>query len=474
MKKYIFIFALILLASSSCTKDFEDTNTNKNKPETIVPNLLLPYLTYTVVDAGVGGSVVTQHLAARDWVVSLGRYDWYSTPYWDYSILRNANNLILEAENVGNDNFKGIGLIFKCYLFARTTDCVGDIPFSDALKGKEGVYMATYDKQEDVYVGLLAFLEQANDLLDVDGVPISGDILYNGDILKWKKFANSLHLRLLMRVSDKMPDAKTKIKTIVDNPAKYPIFESNDDMAALTYLQDSPNRFLSYNAPGFDAGEVVLGKALADTLLMYKDPRIDAMAQPTLSSVNNGTPEFVGVPCAMSKEDAVAYNGGRENQSLINKRYSHDPVGEKGIYMSYAELQFILAEAAQKNWISGSAKTYYENGIRGSFEYYGLSGKVDNYLIGENVVFKPSKGLLQIAVQKWISFYFNTGYEVFFDIRRTGMPYLFPGTGNLNGGKIPVRWKYPDTEQNYNGNNYKQAISLQGEDNTNTPIWLTK
>ncbi len=473
MKNFIYIIALLLFMGA-CTKDFEDINTNKNKPETIIPDLLLTYLTYQTVDTGPQGSVVTQHLAARDWVVGLGRYDWWGTPYWDYPNLRNANNLIVEAENMGNDNFKGIGLIFKTFLFSRTTDCVGDIPFSEALKGKEGIYMAKYDTQEEVYKGLLTYLDEANDLIDVNGTSISGDILYGGDLLKWKKFANSLHLRLLMRVSDKMPDAKTKIKAIVDNPGKYPIFESNDDMAALTYLPDAPNRYPNYNAAGYDAGEVVLGKPLADTLLNYNDPRIAKMAQPTMASVNSGTVEFVGVPCGMTKDEALSYNGGREYQSLVNARYSHDPVGEKGIFMSYAELQFILAEAAQKGWIGGSAKVYYENGIKGSFEYYGVSADADSYLTGSKVAYNPANGLLQIGVQKWISFYFNSGYESYFDYRRTKIPYLFPGTGNLNGGKIPVRWKYPDSEQNLNGNNFKEAIERQGADNINTAIWLTK
>ncbi len=473
MKNYIYIIAL-LLSMVACTNDFEDINTNKNKPETIVPDLLLTYMIYNIPDTGPQGSVVTQHLAARDWVVALGRYDWWGTPYWEYPLLRNANNLVIEAENIGNDNFKGIGLIFKAFLFSRTTDCVGDIPFSEALRAKEGIYMAKYDTQEDVYKGLLAYLDEANDLIDVNGASISGDILYGGDLLKWKKFANSLHLRLLMRVSDKLPEAKTKIKTIVDDPDKYPIFESNDDMAALTYLADAPNRYPNYNSPGYDAGEVVLGKPLADTLLNYNDPRITKMAQPTLASVNSGTPQYVGVPCGMTKDEALAYNGGREYQSLVNERYSHDATGEKGIFMSYAELQFILAEAAQKGWIDGSAKTYYENGIKGSFAYYGVSAVVDDYLAGSKVAYNAANGLQQIGVQKWISFYFNSGYEVFFDYRRTKIPYLYPGTGNLNGGKIPVRWKYPDSEQNLNGDNFQEAIARQGADNINTDIWLTK
>ncbi|MDH6305429.1 hypothetical protein M2459_001882 [Parabacteroides sp. PF5-5] len=473
-KIYLSVLFALFVILCSCTKDFEDINTNENQPESVVPDMILPYIIYQGVDVGPNNSVVVQHMAVRDWLVSLGRYDWWSTPYWDYSLLRNVNNLIVEAEKLEHDNFKGIGLIFKSYLFSRTTDAVGDIPYSEALKGKEGEYTPTYDTQDVVYQGLLSDLEEANALLDPQGTAIGGDILYDGDILKWKKFANSLHLRLLMRVSDKMPDARAKIKSIVDNPSKYPIFESNDDMAALTYLPDAPNRYPNYNAIGYDAGEVIMGKPLVDIMLKYNDPRIHIFARPTAASVEAGTPEYVGVPCGMSKEEAIAYNGGIENQSLISQRYNREPNTEKGIYMAYSELQFILAEAAMKGWISGSAETYYKNGIRGSFEYYGVSGEYDAYITEAEVAFKSQNGLSQIGIQKWIAFFFNNGYEGFFDWRRTGIPALEPGTGNLNGGKIPVRWKYPDSEQNFNNDNYKAALARQGEDNINTPIWLTK
>ncbi len=473
MKAKIFLFAS-LVALASCTQDFEEINTNTNQPETVIPDMILPYLIYSGVDTGPLGSIVTQHFAVRDWQVGLGRYDWWSTPYWDYSLLRNVNNMIMEAEKLEHDNFKGIALIFKAYLFSRTTDAVGDIPYSEALKGKEGEYTPVYDTQESVYTNLLAELETANSLLDVKGAALGGDILYDGNILKWKKFANSLQLRLLMRVSDKKTDARAKIKTIVDNPSKYPIFESNDDMAALTYLADAPNRYPNYNATGYDAGEVVLGKPLVDTMTIYNDPRLPVIARPTAASVDAGNPMYAGVPCGMSKEEAIAYNGGIENQSLVSQRYNRQPNTEKGIYMAYSELQFILAEAAQKGWIGGSAETYYLNGIRGSFEYYGVADQYSAYVAGPSVKFNAANSLLQIGVQKWMAFFFNNGYEVFFDWRRTHIPALDPGKGNLNGGKIPVRWKYPDSEQNFNNENYKAALDRQGADNTNTPIWLTK
>lgn len=473
MKAIIVLFTS-LLALASCSQDFEEINTNTNQPETVIPDMILPYLIYSGVDVGPSGSIVAQHFAVRDWLVGLGRYDWYSTPYWDYSLLRNVNNMIVEAEKLEHDNFKGIGLIFKAYLFSRTTDAVGDIPYSEALKGKEGEYTPAYDTQESVYDELLNDLEKANNLLDVQGAAIDGDILYDGNILKWKMFANSLHLRLLMRVSDKKTDARAKIKTIVENPAKYPLFESNADMAALTYLPDAPNRYPNYNATGYDAGEVVMGKPLVDTMLIYNDPRLPVIARPTASSANADNPQYVGVPCGMSKEEAIAYNGGIENQSLVSQRYNHEPNTEKGVYMSYSELQFILAEAAQKGWIDGNAETYYLNGIKGSLEYYGVADQYSTYIANPKVAFNTSIGLLQIGIQKWIAFFFNNGYEVFFDWRRTHIPVLDPGKGNLNGGKIPVRWKYPDSEQNFNNDNYKAALDRQGADNINTPIWLTK
>lgn len=473
MKTYIYIFTILLLAHS-CTKDFEDINTNGNEPESVAPDMILPYIIYKGVDTDISGSLVTQQMAAEaEYNADRGQYNWFDSPYWNYSLLNDVNNMIGEAERMDNENFKGIGLIFKSFLFSRITDCVGDIPYSEALKAKEEIFTPKFDSQQSVYEGLLADLETANEQLDPNGSGISGDIMYNGDILKWKKFANSLHLRLLMRVSDKIPDAKTKIKAIVDNPGKYPIFESNNDMAALTYLPDSPNRYPNYDWTGLDAGEAVMGKPLVDTMLKYSDKRLTVIARPTEASTGSGNPQYVGVPGALPIDSANRYNGGVKNQSRLSKRYNEANT-EKGVYMSYAELQFILAEAAQKGWINKDPKTHYENGIRGSFAYYGIADQAEAYIQGPLVTYNPSSGLIQIGVQKWISFFFNSGYEPYFDYRRTGIPYLEPGYGNRNGGKIPVRWKYPDSQQTFNMNNYQQVIQTQGPDNINTKMWLIK
>ncbi len=473
MKSFIYIFAIIFLVCS-CTNNFDEINTNGNEPESVAPDMILPYIVYSGVDTDISGSLVTQQMAAEaEYNADRGQYNWFSTPYWYYPLLNDVNNLMTESERIENDNFKGIGLIFKSFLFSRITDCVGDIPYSEAIKAKEEIYTPKFDAQQDVYKGLLDDLETANELLNPNGSEIAGDILYNGDILKWKKFANSLHLRLLMRVSDKMPDAKTKIKSIVDNPGQYPIFENNGDMAALTYLPEAPNRYPNYTWTGLDAGEAVMGKPLVDTLIRYNDTRLSVIARPTEASAGSGTPQYVGVPCALPIDSAAKYNGGLKSQSRLNKRYNEANT-EKGIYMSYAELQFILAEAAQRGWINKDPKVYYENGIRGSFAYYGIADQAEAYLQGEFVVYNPAIGRTQIGVQKWISFFFNSGYEPYFDYRRTGIPSLDPGYGNRNGGKIPVRWKYPDSQQTFNMNNYQQVIQTQGPDDINTKMWLIK
>jgi hypothetical protein len=141
----------------------------------------------------------------------------------------------------------------------------------------------------------------------------------------------------------------------------------------------------------------------------------------------------------------------------------------KGNIMTYAELQFILAEAARKGLIGGSAQSYYEEGIRSGFTMFGTEIPAD-YLTSANVVYDNNKALNQIGLQKWIAFYFN-GVEAWIDWRRTGIPKITPGPANLNNNKVPVRYIYPLSEQSLNAENLNAAIVVQGPDDLNTHVW---
>ena len=241
--------AALIVSGGACTNDFEEINTNNNVPNDVTPDLLLAGVIRNLVNSQVNdawgiGNIVVQHHAKIQFV-NEDRYLWgQQNSIWDnvYGNMRNVKNIL---DQVGTDDanaYKGIALILKSWMFALATDAYGDIPYTEATKGKtDGVYLPKYDTQESVYAGVLADLSTANNILSTSTTAVSGDILFGGgtgSLIKWRKLANSLRLRYLMRIS-KQKDVKADMQAILADPAKNPIFEGNQDNAELKYLADS-------------------------------------------------------------------------------------------------------------------------------------------------------------------------------------------------------------------------------------------
>jgi hypothetical protein len=145
--------------------------------------------------------------------------------------------------------------------------------------------------------------------------------------------------------------------------------------------------------------------------------------------------------------------------------------------LGYPEQEFLIAEAISRNWITGAgtALQHYNNGITGSMEFYGISGgAITTYLAGPNVVFNPANAIPMIITQKYIALFMQSGWEAFFEQRRTGIPTLNVGPGTYNSGKVPKRWLYPQSEYDYNTQNVDAAIQSQysGSDNVNGVMWI--
>ena len=490
-RRFYTLFSLVVMLgfATGCDKDFEEINTNPNVPNAVTPNLLLPNIIRSGANEIVGtgwsiGNIVIQHTAKIQFV-NEDRYLWGNiNGIWNttYGNLRELENMYTIASNSVpvQRNYQGIALVLKSWYMALATDCYGDIPYSEAIKGKTGVTSPKYDTQEQIYTTLLADLETANGLLSPSNEAIQGDILFNGNALRWKKMANSLRLRYLMRISKKK-DVKAAMQAILSNPTANPIFESNADQAALRYLPTVPNQFPTYTYRVGSIDEFRLSKTMEDRLKAYNDPRITVFARPTVASVAAGNPTYAGIPNGLDDVSALVYNGGAQNLSRIGTAYYIDGFGTpsdrelgiaQGMFMSYAELQFILAEAAQKGLITGDAKAYYEKGIKASFDYYGLSLPAD-YLTRPAIAFDPAKALEQIGTQKWIALFFS-GLEAWFDWRRTGYPALQAGVSNLNNNRIPVRFIYPTSEYSLNKASVEAAVQRQGPDNINTKVWWEK
>lgn len=474
-----------LVVMFSCTGDFEEINTNKNNPTSAQPNLILPGVQRDVINTLVGetwsiGNTVIQH-TAKNQFVNEDRYLWGElNGIWNsvYDNMRDLNNLLIYADAEDLPNYKGVGLIMKSWMFSLATDAYGDIPYSQAMNAKEGIFFPEYDTQESIYDGILSDLKEANDLL-ADALPISGDLIYGGNVQNWRKLANSLRLRYLMRISDRR-NVSTEMTAILNDPVNNPIFESNADHAVYTYTADAPDQFpvFTYRIGSFN--EFRASKTLVDRLKAIDDQRLYVFVRPTPATEATPDPaddQYVGLPNGLADVEALTYNGGPEFQSRVGPLFfeqANTPLGlqvAKGVIMTYAELQFILAEAAEKGMIGGTAEDYYLEGIEASFAFYGINPDAA-YFTQEEVEYSGTQEerLEKIGNQKWISLFFQ-GLEAWFDWKRTGYPALTPAVDNQNNDKIPVRFIYPIIEQSLNGANRQAAVSRQGPDDLNSRVW---
>jgi hypothetical protein len=470
----------VLLFAAGCDSRFEDVNSNPNEPEQVSPNLLLPNVIRSAVNTSVNtahttGNLVLQYVSKVSFATEIDRYNWAGVGYWEayYDDLRNLTDMIRIAREQDNPNYEGVGLVMKSWIFSMLTDAYGRIPYSEA--NTQGENTPVYDSQEAVYRGLLADLEEANRLIDPgSGQGIRGDILYDGDLLKWKKLANSLRLRLLMRLSEKQGqvdsvDVQAQFSEIVDNPGQYPVFEGNADNAALEYLDSRPNEWPRHTSRAGTFRTYRMSQTLTDTLKAYDDPRL-----PVFADLPDSLDTYVGVPNGLTDDASNEFNGGRAFQSSLNTtKYFEEPNAAEGLIMTYAEVLFLKAEAAARGWTSGDAQSLYERGVEASMEQYGQS-MPDGYLSQPGVEYpagNQERAIDRINKQKWIALFY-TGLEGWFNWRRTGVPAIEPSEENVNQDQIPVRFRYPESEQSLNAENYQDAVEQQGADDINTTMWL--
>ncbi|WP_295120250.1 SusD/RagB family nutrient-binding outer membrane lipoprotein [uncultured Chitinophaga sp.] len=469
---------LFMLAAgiTACT---EMDNTNPNVPSTVNPGIILPQVIYNTSNTLVGNAFelnneLIQYTCMNNTFTEVQRFKLLpsnSNGLWGlYSRMRDLNDIIVAGEKTaGLENYKAIAIIIQTYIFSVLTDTYGDIPFSEAGLGATGnVYMPKYDKQEDIYVQMLERLKQAAETLKTSSPLLyGGDPVYNGNLARWQKFANSLRLRLLMRVSAKLPAAVTEIQTLLSDPQQYPVMESNDDNFVYRYSGSLPDaNALSLNyVRDFDFKYKSVSAFIVDSLKKFNDSRLFQFARPTNASANTANPQYVGLPNALPVTESANYNGGYNFQSYLGTRFQSNT--EPAIWMTFSELLFLKTEAAQKGYYNGQPKDLYEAAIKASFAYWGAPF-TESYLTQQGVVYDGS--LSKIYLQKFYALFF-TGMEAWNEYRRTGYPVLVPGPTNVNDGKIPNRIPYPLSEQSLNRTNYTDAAARMGNDNMNHRMW---
>ncbi|HEY6207569.1 MAG TPA: SusD/RagB family nutrient-binding outer membrane lipoprotein, partial [Gemmatimonadales bacterium] len=380
--------------------------------------------------------------------------------------LEDFQRMIVKGVAEGVPNWDAVGRIMKSYVFSVMTDAMGDIPYSEALRA-DSLLQPKYDTQRDIYTALFADLAKASQEIDPAGFGFpTGDIMYRGAMTKWRKFANSLRLRLAMHLSNADPvTAQSEAQAAVAAG----VFESNADNAQLLYLASSPDRNPIYNdARGRD--DYGMSKTYVDSLLSWNDPRLPVFAQLNKDTiVANRT--YRGLPNGL-------LDGEGDPLFLISRigAYWRETPNAPMALLTYSEVLFLEAEAAERGWIAGDPATLYAAAIRASLEQYGISGAAINaYLADARVVYAGgAAGLTQIAYQKWVSL-FMQGMEAWTEVRRTGVPALKPGPHAVLSS-IPERLPYDDNEAVLNKANVDAAVAVQGFSASNDlakPLWFT-
>ncbi|PHS08442.1 MAG: SusD/RagB family nutrient-binding outer membrane lipoprotein [Kordia sp.] len=479
MKKIKIILLLITTAFfASCDKDFEEVNKNPNDPTAVPSELLLGQIARntanTLYSAQLGGDMGScwsqqwgkvQYNDEARYFPRDGNIDGLWSNFY-IGIAEDADKMYQLAIEEGNDASAGVALVMKANAFLWLTDLYGAVPFTDALKGSEGIFTPAYDSQATVYAGCYAFLDEAMAKLATGNGELSSvhDIIYGGNTALWAKFAASLKFRAMMRNSKNGVDSVV-MQGLVDGGL---LFSSTNDEAKVIYEAAAPNANPTYETidlgsrTEYRIGEVMV-QHLDGTTGLAADARLEVYAEP------NQDGNYVGKPAGYTNLPNATYNV--NTISGIGAKYL--AATAPGYLLGYTELQFLLAEAAKKGYIGGSdgdAETFYLAGIMSSFAENGVA--TGGYETDASVAYNSSTALEQIATQKWIATY-GQGFESWTEWRRTGYPNLMPAVeGNVS--EVPSRITYPSLEQSLNGTNYSaQSALMSGGDALTTAVdWM--
>lgn len=488
-KNPLLLLLIAALSLVSC-EQFEDYNENPNEPTSVSADVLLTSALRSSINTMVTESFLlgnnAAQLTAKTLRTEVDSYNWNAFPtVWEglYESLTDVYAVEDQAIQAGNEQLEGVAIVLKSWIFSTLTNAYGNIPYSEAID-PENVTPA-YDNQADIYPDLLAELERASNLLTGSG-SISGDILLNGDASKWRKLANSLRLRLLMTANNQIADAGTQFATIVSGGN---IMSSNADNAALTYLNAFPNQhpLIPLKTGDFDA--VALSRTSLDALQANADPRLMRYARPNNDEYNmNAT--FSGAVNGSSTADCPK-SGSRlgiqyYNYPNLKQASSMNLPTAEGIVMTYAEVEFLLAEAAAKGWVTDDVEEHYRAGIQASMDYHQVDyapfgwSDFDDFYANSGVAYSETTDIWE---QKWLAIFFH-GLEPYFEVRRwyfesgmsfDGIPFMGPACDNLNNDQLPLRFLYPGEEQSLNANNYQEAIKeIGGSNSQNASIWLVQ
>ncbi len=503
---YIFIGILSTSAITSCSK-FDEINSNPEASEKVTSSMIATRIIINIANQPSQKSFLQPYMLNKNVVwtefVEGYQYNGFGTGSLSFTSLNDAHFMVEFAGTEGlAKSYEGLMYFARAVKFFEATMDLGDIPYKEALQGEsEKNYFPKYDTQKDVFLGILRELEMA-DKAFADGDTFDGDPIYGGDTDNWRKLVNSYALNVLIQLSKRESDTdlnvKSRFKDILDNK---PIFTSNDDNFELIRSDKSGQQYPFYKVGNNFTIYPIVSSEIIDRLKTRQDRRVFYYANPSAKRIKEGKSAsdfdtYVGIDPSLIYDDILDIKN-TDDYSKFNDRYTEIPTGEPTQQLSYAQVCFIIAEAATRGWVTESVSQWYKKGVEASMNFiydntpntaqfhHGMpldDAYVNNYV--DNLTNGLPSGqeaiIEEIITQKYLASFLQSEFATYYDYRRTGYPkWKINPASSLNSeapNKIPVRWKYPSDEFNYNSENVDEAVERQfgGVDDINQLMWILK
>jgi hypothetical protein len=516
------MWAVCLMLCASCTGDFDEINTNRDAPTTATASTLATTMLGNIMKYNLSDNhSVTRNFMEDYFLVKMAvfssevcnvQYNKFDDHYFmdnfaqqgDYvnlgfGSLRNADKMVALTNDQTYDTYKGFALFMKAYQLYYITCFYGDIPYGEAIQGETLTLTPKYDTQRDVMAQILDDLDLAYEHFSKATAPLGGDFVFDGNLENWKKVVSAFELNVLITLSKKESEAGLRVKErFAAIVASRPLFTSNADNLALTFSDQGSLYYAMNEVRGKYYPYIWLSDYFVSMLKRYEDYRLFSYAEPAQPLLDEGLTDdsfdaYTGIGHTLPFNEVQTLSN--ENRgSHLNDRYIYYRVGEPHAKLGYAQMNFVLAEAALRGWIGGSASDYYKKGIEAGLTFtmqhtpsqYNNGRPITADYIREHLE-KPAlqltgsfeANLEKIMEQKYIASFLQYQRDTYLDYRRTGYPRLpiNPSTSlNLVPDRMQMRMKYPSGELSYNRANLEEAVQRQfnGFDDENQIMWLLK
>lgn len=500
-----FFLAVLLTLHTSCDKDFDEINTSKTAATSIDPVF---QLNNAVINSSYPGAtlvyeigIVQQIISPNSGVLTGANYNQdnrnSTQALWQgfyRNVVRNTRDIIERTKDDANrSNLYNMARIVQARAFMILTDSYGDIPYGEGGSGYiTQVFFPAYDAQESVYPQIIQELSEASAALNPSGTVETADILYGGDVDKWKKFGNSLLLRAGMRLSNVNP---TQAGQVVSNAFQAGVILSNEDNAVMRHDNNYANP-VGNTLNSTEAANFYMTEPFVDRLKSNNDPRLVSIAVRYVGATSG--PEQVPDGASFDPADQIGMPMGHDNATIgpvaadkgLASFYDFTQIDRlrmagrtaPAYFVTAAQTQLLLAEAKQRGWITTAttAEEFYHSGIRAHMEQladYGEStevaeGDIDDYLAAHDLAADDATAFSQINYEYWVASFLN-GPEAFANFRRSGYPDLDPNPfpGKDITGDFIRRLTYPNSEISVNTDNVNVAIGRMGADDLDTRVW---